>query len=60
MDETELEQWKRTNEALEGIKDAMQTPKTLLEKILEYGGAGVSILGILGIIDIVRNWILGG
>jgi len=60
MDEKGLEQWNRTNEILEDIRDAMQSPKTLLEKILDYGGAAVGILGILSIIDIVRNWLLGG
>jgi hypothetical protein len=60
MDEKGLEQWERTNKTLEDIRDAMQAPKTLIEKILEYGGAAVGILGIMSIIDIVRNWILGG
>jgi hypothetical protein len=60
MDEKELQQWERTNRTLEEIRDAMKAPKSLLEKILEYGGAGVGILGILSIIDIVRSWIQGG
>jgi hypothetical protein len=48
------------NRTLEDIRDTTRTPKTLVEKILEYGGAGVSILGILAAIDIIRNWISGG
>jgi hypothetical protein len=48
------------NRTLEDIRDIMATPKTLVERILEYGGAGVTILGILTIIDIIRNWISGG
>jgi hypothetical protein len=60
MDDKVLEQWERTNKILEDIRDAMKAPKSLIERVLEYGGAGVSILGILSIIEIVRNWILGG
>jgi len=60
MDEKALEQWKKTNKILEDISNTIKTPKTMLERILEYGGAGVGILGILSIIDIIRNWILGG
>jgi hypothetical protein len=60
MDEKELEEWKRTNKILEDISNSIRAPKTLLDKVLEYGGAGVGILGILSIIDIIRNWILGG
>jgi len=60
MDEKALEQWQKTNKILEDISKTIKAPKTLLERILEYGGAGVGILGILSIIDIIRNWILGG
>jgi len=60
MDEKALEQWIKTNKILEDISNTIKTPKTMLERVLEYGGAGVGILGILSIIDIIRNWILGG
>jgi len=60
MDEKALEQWNKTNKILEDISNSIKAPKTMLEKILEYGGACVGILGILSIIDIIRNWILGG
>jgi len=60
MDEKILEQWTKTNKILEDISNTIKAPKTMLEKILEYGGAGVGILGILSIIDIIRNWVLRG
>ncbi|GHV80504.1 hypothetical protein AGMMS49944_22950 [Spirochaetia bacterium] len=48
------------NKTLEGILAVMKKPESKFEKILEYGGAGVSILGLLSIIDIIRRWIIGG
>jgi hypothetical protein len=48
------------NKTLEGILEVMKTPKNMVNKVLEYGGAGVSILGILSIIDIIRTWLTGG
>jgi preprotein translocase subunit Sss1 len=55
-----IEQLERMNKTLEGILDFMKKPESTINKVLEYGGAGVSILGILGIVDIIRNWIFGG
>jgi preprotein translocase subunit Sss1 len=48
------------NKTLEGILEVMKRPESKFEKVLEYGGAGVSVLGILSIIDIIRTWIGGG
>jgi ribosomal protein L18E len=45
---------------LDTIIAAMKYPKSVMEKVLEYGGAGVTILGILSIIDLIRTWIFGG
>ncbi|GHV26937.1 hypothetical protein AGMMS4952_07830 [Spirochaetia bacterium] len=48
------------NRTLEGILAVMKKPESKFEKALEYGGAGVGILGILSIIDIIRRWLIGG
>lgn len=48
------------NSKMDEIISAIKYPKNAVEKVLEYGGAGVSILGILSIIDIIRTWIFGG
>jgi hypothetical protein len=55
-----VEKLDNINKTLEEILAVMQTPQSTINKVLEYGGAGVSILGILSIIDIIRNWIMGG
>jgi ribosomal protein L18E len=55
-----VEQLEKVNVKLDTIISAMKYPKSVLEKVLEYGGAGVSILGILSIIDLIRTWVFGG
>ncbi|GHV51972.1 hypothetical protein AGMMS49579_08480 [Spirochaetia bacterium] len=55
-----IEKLENINKTLEGILEVMKKPESKFEKVLEYGGAGVSILGILSIIDIIRTWIVGG
>ncbi|GMO22762.1 MAG: hypothetical protein Ta2B_01870 [Termitinemataceae bacterium] len=59
-DEKIVEELKRTNVILEGILNVMKTPRSKIQTILEYGGASVGILGILGTIDIIKKWMLGG
>jgi hypothetical protein len=55
-----VEQLERINSKLDTIIATMKYPKGVMEKVLEYGGVGVSILGILSIIDLIRTWIFGG
>jgi hypothetical protein len=59
MMEKVIEKRDAINKTLEGMLDVMKKPESKFEKVLEYGGAGVSILGILSIIDIIRTWIGG-
>jgi hypothetical protein len=53
-------QLKEINSKLDTIIGVMGKPGSVMEKVLEYGGAGVSIRGILSIIDLIRTWIFGG
>ena len=39
---------------------AMLTPEKKYVRIMEIVGNAVSIIGILAIADLVRNWITGG
>jgi hypothetical protein len=55
-----IELLKEINSKMDTIIITIGYPKSAVEKILEYGGAGVSILGILSIIDLIRTWIFGG
>jgi hypothetical protein len=38
----------------------LKTPTNKFIKALEIGGTIVSIFAIIGIVDIIRNWISGG
>jgi hypothetical protein len=38
----------------------MKEPENKFLKLMEIVGNAVGIIGILAIVDIVRNWILGG
>jgi hypothetical protein len=60
MMERVIEKLDTINKTLEGILAVMKKPESKFEKGLEYGGAGVSVLGILSIIDLIRKWIMGG
>jgi len=42
------------------IVDIMSKPESKSLKILEIIGNAVGIIGILAIVDIIRNWIWGG
>jgi triosephosphate isomerase len=46
--------------SLKIISGAMVKPENKTEKILQYVMAGVSIAGILTIVDVVIKWIIGG
>lgn len=55
-----LERLDNINKTLEGILNVMKAPESTFDRVLEYAGALVGILGILGIVDIIRTWIVGG
>ena len=48
------------NKKVAVIVDIMSKPESKSLKILEIIGNAVGIIGILAIVDIIRNWILGG
>jgi preprotein translocase subunit Sss1 len=56
-----LEELKSMNAKLDVIIGILSKPeRSVKSRVFEIVGTGVSILGILGIIDIIRNWIIGG
>jgi hypothetical protein len=55
-----IEQLKDINAKLDTIIDAVKKPENRMARVFEIAAAGVGILGILSVIDIIRNWILGG
>ena len=48
------------SETLDEMLGVLKTPANKFLRGLEIGGAIVSIFAIVGIVDIIRNWILGG
>ena len=54
---TELEKLNKKADVIIGI---MLTPEKKYVRIMEIVGNAVSIIGILAIADLVRNWITGG
>jgi preprotein translocase subunit Sss1 len=55
----ELEQLEMINSKLDTIINIMKKPGNKFIGILEVVAAGISVLGILSIMDIIRNWIGG-
>jgi energy-converting hydrogenase Eha subunit F len=53
-------QLKEINSKLDTIISILKKPESKMARVFEIVAAGVGILGILSIIDIIRNWILGG
>ena len=53
----ELEKLNKKADVIIGI---MQTPENKLLKLLEIIGNAVGIISILAIIELIRNWIVGG
>jgi hypothetical protein len=45
---------------LDEMLAVLKKPENRAGKVIETAGAVVSVLSILGIIEIVRNWIFGG
>jgi|TergutMp193P3_1026864.scaffolds.fasta_scaffold79547_2 preprotein translocase subunit Sss1 len=52
---------KNINSTLSGILEVMKKPqKNKVMQVFEVAGAGVGVLGIITIADIIRKWITGG
>jgi len=47
------------NKKLDAIILIMRKPENKLVRIFEIAAMGVGILGILSIIDVIRNWLMG-
>jgi hypothetical protein len=60
MDKEDRETIRHMSDALDEILAILKRPENRLAKMIDFVAAGVGILGILSIADIIRNWILGG
>ena len=50
----------KLNKKADVIIGIMQTPRNMVVKVMEIVGNVVGIISILTIIDLIRNWIIGG
>jgi len=48
------------NKTLEGIQKILRTPENKVMTVFKYVGAGVSALGFLSIVELIRQWIMRG
>jgi preprotein translocase subunit Sss1 len=55
-----IEQLRQMNQTFEKMLAVMEKPENKILRVLQVIGAGVGALGFLGLIDIIRNWIIGG
>ena len=53
-------QLKAINLKLDTIIDSLRKPRGKMARVFEVAATGVGILGILSIVDVVRNWLFGG
>jgi len=52
-----IEQLEELNKKLDMIIEILKKPENKFGKILETAGAVVTVMSILSIIDILRNWL---
>jgi len=55
-----VEKLDNIHQTLEGIRQILGAPENRVMTVLKYVGAGVGALGILGIAELIRQWITGG
>ena len=53
-----VEKLDNINKTLEGIRQILGTPENKVMTIFKYVGAGVGALGILGIVELIRQWVM--
>jgi len=51
---------KALNEKADAIIGIMQRPESRVLRLIEILGNAAGIVGILAVVDIIRNWMLGG
>jgi hypothetical protein len=54
-----VEKLDNINKTLQGIQEILRTPENKVMTVFKYVGAGVSALGILSIVELIRQWIMG-
>jgi len=50
----------KLNKKADVIIGIMQKPQNMVVKVMEIVGNAVGIISILAIVELIRNWIIGG
>ena len=59
MELEDRETLRHISETLDEMLSIQKKPRSKIERFFEILGTGVAILGILTIIDVIKNWIGG-
>ena len=59
MEEADRKTILHMSETLDKILEVLSKPPSKLAKVFEFAATCITLLGILGVIDIMRSW-LGG
>jgi len=60
LEKEDRETIKHISATLDEILTFLKKPENKLLKVLEVGGAIASVLAVLGIVDLILKWIIGG
>jgi hypothetical protein len=60
VEQKDQETIRHISDTLDEVLVVLKKPMNKFMKVLEVAGGVVSVLAILGIIDIILNWIIGG
>jgi preprotein translocase subunit Sss1 len=60
LDREERETIQHISDTLDEVLVVLKKPDNKFMKVLEVAGAVVSVLAILGIVDVIRTWVFGG
>jgi len=60
VEKEDRETIKHISDTLDEVLAVLKKPENKLEKTLRIAGEVMSVLAILGIIQIIRDWIVGG
>ena len=60
MDDNDRKIFEHISETLDEVLAALKKPENKFLRLMEVVGNAVGIIGILAVVDVVKNWILGG
>ena len=59
MEKEDREVIKHIDETLIKILKVLSKPTSILTRVFEIAATGITILGVISVVDIIKNWIGG-